>query len=270
MIAGPDAEVVGGAGIDVQLCRDAGLPQRQIHDYAMLRGTDNVGSAVREKDWGRLGWDVQAWRQLVLVLGLQVARINHNGEVRPTTDFVDIVDRFIGSLLKAGGRGDGQMAARRETANTNALWIDAPIVGFAPDQTDSALSVLQGSLGWLALGLPGAARHSIFENDAGHAQGIHPGRNFFTLQLPVEIPITASGTDQHRGAAVLILRRPIDRDRWLGDVGNHPGRLGDFDLLAVEFRRHADILGADFADLVRRLAGPQLHDLRLLCGGLLL
>src|SRR5438309_9603475 len=123
MVAGADAEVVGGAGIDMQLGRDAGLPQRQIHDHAMLRGTDDIFSAMSEKDRRRPGWYVQPGRQFVLVLGLQVARINDNGEVRPTTDLIDVVNWFVDSFFKAGGRGDGQMAARRETANTDMLGI---------------------------------------------------------------------------------------------------------------------------------------------------
>src|SRR6266849_6098107 len=108
MIAAADAEVVGGTGIDVQLGRDAGLPQRQIHNDAMLRGTDDIFSAMSEKDRRRPGRDAQAWRQLVLVLGLQVARINDNGEVRPATDLVDVVDRFVSSLFKTRSCSNSQ------------------------------------------------------------------------------------------------------------------------------------------------------------------
>ena len=127
MVAWADAEVVGGRGINVQLRRDAGTLQGQVHDHAVIGGTDDVVPAVRQKDRGRPGRDAQPGSEFVLVLGLQVARVGQNGEVRPATGLVDVVDRLVGSLLEARRRGDGQMAARRETDHADLLRIDAPL-----------------------------------------------------------------------------------------------------------------------------------------------
>src|SRR5260370_1715456 len=97
------------------------------------------------------------------------------------------------------------MAAGRETNDADSLRIDSPIFSLAPDQADGPLGILKRASGWFALGLAGTARHPVFENDAGHAQRIEPRRDFLAFQLPVEIPVAAAGTDQHRGLGVFIL-----------------------------------------------------------------
>ena len=91
MVAGADAEVVGGGGVDVQLRRDAGFPQGQVHEHAMLRRADDVGPAVCEehrrsprRDVLEVGSDLV----LVLVLGLEVSGIDANGKVGPAACFV--------------------------------------------------------------------------------------------------------------------------------------------------------------------------------------
>ncbi len=42
MAAGPDAEVVGGRGVDVQFGRDAGSLESQVHEQAVLGIADNI------------------------------------------------------------------------------------------------------------------------------------------------------------------------------------------------------------------------------------
>src|SRR5207244_7955850 len=69
------------------------------------------------------------------------------------------------------------------------------------------------------------------------------------------------------GASVLLLRRTIDRDAGFGDVGDHARRVRDLDLLAVELRRHDDLLRSDRAGLLGNFAGPKLDDERLLVRG---
>ena len=59
MVAGADAEVVGGARVDVQLRRDAGALQGQVHEHAVLGGADDVVPAVRQEDRRRPLRDVQ-------------------------------------------------------------------------------------------------------------------------------------------------------------------------------------------------------------------
>src|SRR5712692_9722629 len=50
MLARTHTEIVGGSRIDMQLRGNARSPQREIHQHAVLGGTDDVVSAVREED----------------------------------------------------------------------------------------------------------------------------------------------------------------------------------------------------------------------------
>ena len=127
MVAWPHTEVVGGRGIDVQLRRDAGALQGQVRDHAVIGAADDIVPAVRQKDRGRLSRDPQPRREILLVLGLQIARIAQDGEIGPATDFVGVVDRFIRPLLETGGRRQRQVAARRETDDADPLRVDSPL-----------------------------------------------------------------------------------------------------------------------------------------------
>src|SRR5437867_10337076 len=99
---------------------------------------------MHEEDRRRVGRDAEAGSDFILVLGLQVARINRNGEVGSATDFVDLIDWLVGSLVEAGRRRYGQMTAGRKADDSDALRIDAPLVGFASDHADGSLGVLEG------------------------------------------------------------------------------------------------------------------------------
>ena len=107
LVAAADTEVVGSPRINVQLRRDAGALQGLVHDDAMIRVANDIVTAVRQKNRGRPSRDAQARSKLVLVLGLQVARIGQDGEVRPAADLVDVIDRLVGSLFEARRRRDG-------------------------------------------------------------------------------------------------------------------------------------------------------------------
>ena len=73
---------MSGGGVDVQLGWDAGAPQCEIHQYAVLRRTDDILPAMREEYWGRSRRDAQSRGQFILVLRLQVAWIDRDGKVR--------------------------------------------------------------------------------------------------------------------------------------------------------------------------------------------
>jgi len=111
MAARSDAEVMGSRRIDVQLRRDAGFLQRKVHQHTVLRWANDIVPAVREEDRRRSGRDTQAGSDMVFVFRLQVARIDSNGEVRPATDFVHIIDRLVSPLLEARCRCNRQVAA---------------------------------------------------------------------------------------------------------------------------------------------------------------
>src|SRR5207249_3978061 len=101
--------------------------------------------------------------------------IDRDGEIGSAADFVNVVDRFVGSLLETGCRGDRQMAARRETDHADALGIDTPLLGVAAYQADGPLSILKRTTGRLPFRLIGAARHPVLEENSGDALRSQPG-----------------------------------------------------------------------------------------------
>src|SRR5262249_53213189 len=203
MIDVTHTEVVGSPRIDMQLRWNAGALQGQVHDHAVFRRADEVGPAVREEDRGRTGRDAQAGGEFLLVLGLQVARIGRDGEVRSAADLVDVVERLVGPFLKARCRGDRQVSPRRETNHADSLGIDAPPPGSAAYQADGSLGILERPPRRLALGLVGTSWYPILEDDSRHALRSEPGCDLFTFQFPEEVPVAAPGTDQDRGSRIL-------------------------------------------------------------------
>src|SRR5437868_7738941 len=104
------------------------------------------------------------------------------------------------------------MTACRKAHHADPLRVDAPLPGFAADQTHGALRILKRATGGLALGLVRAARHAVLQDDTRHAERIDPGSHFLAFELPVKVPVAAARTDQHCGAAIVSLCRAIDRD----------------------------------------------------------
>jgi hypothetical protein len=97
------------------------------------------------------------------------------------------------------------------------FFTGALAVGVAP--ADGALGVLERPPGRLALDIVGPARDTVLEDDPGHALCIQPGGDFLAFQLPVEVPVAAAGADEDRGPSVLVLRRPIDGEGRVADIG---------------------------------------------------
>src|SRR5712672_2059585 len=121
MVVGANAEIVSGVGVDVQLRRDAGLLQSEIHQYAVVRAADDVIPAVHEENWRRAGRNPDSGREFILLLVLEIAGINRDGEVGPAVCFIDLIDRLVGPLLETGRRGYSQMAAGGETDYSDAI-----------------------------------------------------------------------------------------------------------------------------------------------------
>src|SRR5439155_24981376 len=115
-----DAEAVSAGGVDVQLGRHAGPLHGQVHGDAVVDGADGVVAGVDEEQRGRRGGHADGRRQLVPVLDLEVARVEHDGEVRPAADLVDVVDRVVGPLLEVGGGGPDEVSAGGEADHADA------------------------------------------------------------------------------------------------------------------------------------------------------
>src|SRR5262249_8768495 len=103
--------------------------------------------------------------------------------------------------------------------------IDAPFLGLAADEAHSALRVLERARGRQSLLLPGPPWAAVFDDDAGHPDGVEPLGDFLAMNVPIEGMVAAAWTDQHGDARVLVLRRPINRQRRLGDVGDEHARF---------------------------------------------
>src|SRR5262249_41905035 len=151
-------------------------------------------------------------------------RVEHDAEIGPATDLVDVIDRLVGSLFKVGGGRADEVAARREAHHADLLRIDAPVPGLAAHQADGALRVLDRAQRRLALDVARPPRAAVPEGDGGDAERVQPGGYFLAFHVPAQVVVAAAGADQHGDARVL-LRRPIDRDARLADVREPPGRL---------------------------------------------
>src|SRR5262249_16838013 len=150
-----------------------------------------------------------------------------------------------------------------EADDADALGVDAPLLGLAADQADGPLGVLQRPAGRLAPGVVGAARHAVFQDDAGDAERVQPGGDLLALELPEQVPVAATGADEDGRADVPVLRGAVDGQGRRADVGDQFRLLGDLDLLLVDLRRQAGRFGVDLVRLVGGRARPQADDLRL-------
>ena len=139
MIAGPDTEVMGGSCVDVQFRRNAGSLECEIHQHTVLGRADVIGPAVREEDRRCSRRDVQAGGEFVLVFSLQVARIDGDGEVRPASGFVRVIERFVGPPFEVRRGGNRQVATRRETDDADSLGVKTPLRGPATHEAEGPL-----------------------------------------------------------------------------------------------------------------------------------
>src|SRR5207247_6099669 len=100
--------------------------------------------------------------------------------------------------------------------DTDALRIDAPLFGFAANKANSPLRILKGAARRLSFGFIRAARDPVLENDSSDTDGIEPGRDFLSFQLPIKIPVPASRTNEHGCSGFLVFGRPEHSARSVG------------------------------------------------------
>src|SRR5437868_8391629 len=94
--------------------------------------------------------DLHAGSKFILVLCFEVARINRDCEVRPATDFVHVIDRFVRAFFKTRGCGNGEMTSSRKSYDADSIGIDSPFLRAASNQTNGALRVLERTTRGLA------------------------------------------------------------------------------------------------------------------------
>src|SRR5690349_9445158 len=86
---------------------------------------------------------MQTWSNLVFIFGFEISRVSPDCEIGPATDAIDLVDRTVSAPFEACCRGDGQVASGRKANHANSLWVDGQFFGFASDQADGALCILE-------------------------------------------------------------------------------------------------------------------------------
>ena len=182
-------------------------------------------------------------------------RIHRDREVGSGADAVGLVDRRIDRSRKAGGDRGGQVAARREPHEADALRIDAVALGPEAHQPHGALGILQGRVA--ALG-PAFAGEAIAQDETGHAHGAEPAGDIHAFEVERLASITAAGRD--------------DQGRAIRDGGAEDVHLRNTDLIdrAVDRqrRRLAQAVANRRQALAARHAGmPEHGHVAGVCGG---
>src|SRR3954454_23868749 len=123
------------------------------------------------------------------------------------------------------------MASGRETDHADSLGIDCPIGRLAANKADGPLGVEQRPWRWVGTNFARPTWDAVLENDAGDADGIQPGRNFFAFQFPKQVPVATTRADDHGRAGVLGVGGTVNRERRLGDVRDELRRADDGGLM---------------------------------------
>jgi hypothetical protein len=101
---------------------------------------------------------------------VQVGRVTEDGEIGTQGLVVGVVEARIGRRTGDDAEPGGEMAARGEAHDTDALPVDVPLGRPVTDEADRPLDILESSVA--------VVRHPILEHDAGDAEAIEPGRDF--------------------------------------------------------------------------------------------
>ena len=181
-----------GAGVNVQFSRDAGA--RRARYMTTLCSAGLTGSAPPcAKKTGGVPAGMRRLAASSSLSRLRVARIDRNGEVRPATHLVDVVDRLIGPLVEARRGRDREMAPRREADDArqpaeNAVdegaW-DSPFTKVTRTETESLLlrrlaGLQQPGPGRLPVSLGVEAREACWDRINGYLSCLRsiPSRSF--------------------------------------------------------------------------------------------
>ena len=172
---------------------------------------------LKEKRGRGVGNHGQFGRERIIVLGIdKESGINDYRKIRPTTELVGFVSGRVRTIVELTGGDSGQMTARGEAKDADAMRINFPFGGVKSGQAKSALGVLErGDIKFLIWAGGGNA---VFEQHAGHADGIQPIANFRAFEVPGQNGITASGTNDDGRSGVFIRGRRKNGDRRRGNV----------------------------------------------------
>ncbi len=121
-------------------------------------------------------------------------RISQDYEIRPR------------ARVEMGGGGGGQVSARRESPDPDAVRLDAQISRVLADIANRAMGIVEWS--WMVI----ARAESILEDEAGEAVLIQPRSDIAALFVHGQMRVATAGTDHHASASGFVSRRQIDSE----------------------------------------------------------
>src|ERR1051325_6940468 len=189
-----DRKTMPAMRVDVQLDRDTRALHRQIHRHAVVHLAYRIVGGMDEEHRRSIFGDMNRGGEPVL--HFEIARVQHDREIRATTCFVDLVEWLIRPLFEIRRRRSNQMAAGRKADHADLLWIDAPFASFASYKADGALGVEQRTQRRLTFYISRPARTAVFQNDSGEPRVVQPRSDFLPFDIPTEVVIAAAGADE--------------------------------------------------------------------------
>src|SRR6266481_9686913 len=100
-----------------------------------------------------------------------------------------------------GGGGGGQVSARRESPDADAVQLDAQISRVLADIANRAMGVVKRS------GMVIARAEAILEDEAGEAVLIQPLSDIAALLVHGQVRVATARADHHAGAGGFVSRR---------------------------------------------------------------
>lgn len=233
------AVAVAALGEDVQLGWNLCLLQCLEVDQGVLFVDGIVFGLEQERGWCVRG-GIDAAGQLVerWCIG-QIAGIDDEREVGAGTGLVGrLAGAFIVGVIAEDG---GEVGSGGEAEDADAVRVDVPLGGVGAGDAHGLLRVFEiGSVFGIVVG----EGDTIFDQNAGHADGVEPGADLGAFEIVGKDAITSTGKDEDGCASVRRGGR-VDGKGRLADVGEmHQllsgdecvGRLGDVGLGAVDLR----------------------------------
>src|SRR5205814_2634311 len=105
------------------------------------------------------------------VLHDEIAGVNEHHEIRAATDIVCLIHLCISAPVIMTAQGSSKMAPGRKAEDTDALWINPPLLRIMPHDSKCSLGILQRS-GVFLEALP--LRNAVLQQQTGHPNRIHP------------------------------------------------------------------------------------------------
>ena len=122
-------------------------------------------------------------------------------------------------VVGMGAEEDGEVGAGGEAHDADVGGVEVPVGGVGAGEAHGLLRVLE--VVWVSgivAGFAGGLGYSIFDEDAGDADGVEPVAGVGTFAVGDEDAVAAAGEDEDGGASVLAVGR-VDGEGGDGDVG---------------------------------------------------